>query len=208
MRRPKNIILSVLLSFFGFSAQAYLTLGESAELVRKGELRVGALAQFNTGNGSGANVAATLDSAISDSSSTRFYMGLGDTDFFVGGAAKWIPIPDYEKQPAMGVRLGAIYGREGSENLITVRADPMLSKKWETERGLFIPYAAVPIMVTSYKSSSTTAMQFTVGTEYQTTDLPDYQFGGEFAMNAKDSFSYIAFYATMNMDSVKGLKRR
>ena len=65
------------------AAFAFLTVGESAEVVPTNVYRLGAGAQMRLSNGSGANVVGSFDMAANEEASYRLQMGFGETDFFV-----------------------------------------------------------------------------------------------------------------------------
>jgi hypothetical protein len=193
--------------FFNTSfAFAFLTVGESAEVVPMNIYRLGGGAQMRLSNGSGANIVGGFDMAASEEASYRLQMGFGETDFFVGGAYKWVPIPDYAKQPAVGLRFGGVFARMKTVNYTALRFDPIASKKFSTDYGLLIPYAAVPINLAFFESKNELQFQIAGGAEYKPHDLKEWNFGAELGINAKNSFSYILFTASYLLDEVKSRK--
>lgn len=188
--------------------KAYFTTGESGEIQSKGIHKVGFLPQLRISNGSGMNLTGFFDSALNESSSVRVHLGTGETDFYTGISYKWIPIPDYEKQPALGFKFEGIYGREASENITALRVHPLISKVMATDVGTFVPYGSLPVSLVNTKSSSDTAVQIVVGTEYSTSDYPNLGFGGEFGLNGSKAFSYIAGFITYQFEDSKGLQFR
>lgn len=199
----------VLSQLFSFAAQAYMEVGESAEIQPQGKFKAGFIPQFKLSDGSGMNFSGFFDSGLSEATSFRLHLGGGDLDFFGGGSFKWVPIPDYDKQPAIGGKVEAIYGREGSESLATFRVMPLISKKFSTDHGEFVPYGAFPISLTTYKGSSDTQLHLVGGTEWRHPNTPNMEFGAELGLNANKSFSYLSFLVTLLMDdSVKVRGRR
>ncbi len=196
------LVFAVIGSFSSVS-MAYLTVGESAEIQSAHINKAGLEPQIRLSDGGGLNLTGFFDRVLSESSSFRAHVGVGDTDFYTGASLKYIPFPDVDQQPAMGGRVGAIFGREGSENFYTFRFEPLVSKKFDSPHGLFTPYGSIPIMFTNYKSKTETQVQLTGGVEYSTPELPKLLFSGELGMNMKDSISYIAASVTMYLDDLK-----
>jgi hypothetical protein len=204
IKNPMTALLAVLFTtvFVGSQAFAVLEVGESGEVTGQGMNRVGLVPQVKTSNGGGANISAFFDSGLNDSTSARLWAGTGDTDFDLGGSLKWVPIPDYENQPALGLRGSAFYLRDGSVSSSVLRVEPLISKKFDVDIGELTPYASLPLMVQTRDSSSTTEMQLTVGSEYVHPDVKKLRFGAELGFDLKDSFSYIAAYVSIALDDL------
>ncbi|WP_413287784.1 hypothetical protein [Bdellovibrio sp. HCB337] len=187
------------------SAMAYLTISESAEIPAATNYQLGFEPQFLTNEGGGANATVFFDAPMSDSTSTRLWLGAGVIDFNVGATFKYVPFPDVDNQPGIGFRGGAFYARNSSENVLTLQVAPIFSKKVDTENGLFIPYAAVALDFTSTKEKNFTGSQIMFGTEYKTPEIPKMFFGLEAGFELNDSYSYISGTVTFPFDSSKGL---
>lgn len=183
---------------------AYLSLGESGELIPAGTYQVGAAPQLVTNDDGGFNISAFLDAAWTDSLSSRFLLGAGEIDFFVSGSAKYIPFPDVARQPAMGIKLSLWYAREGSSNINTIQLAPLISKKYQTEYGLIVPYAAYGISNYTVSGHSKTGDQFFIGSDWKSPDLENVNFTGEIAWSLKDSTSSISVFASLPFDDKKG----
>lgn len=183
---------------------SYLSLGESGEILPEGSFQVGAAPQFLTNNDGGFNIGAFLDAAWTDSLSSRFILGAGEVDFYVSGSAKYIPFPDVDKQPAMGLKLSLWYAREGSENINTIHLAPMVSKKYQNDYGLFVPYAAYGISNYSIDGDSKTGDQFFIGSDWKTPDLENVNMTFEGAFSLKDSTSSLSFFISVPFDDKKG----
>lgn len=186
------------------SQASYLSLGESGELIPVGTYQFGAAPQFITNGDGGFNIAAFLDTAWTDSFGSRFMLGAGEVDFYVSASGKFIPFPDVARQPAMGIKLNFWYAREGSININTVQIAPMLSKKYDSDYGLFIPYAAYGISNSSLDGDSSTGEQFFVGTDWKSPQLEQVNMTFELATSLKDSTSSISFFASLPFDDKKG----
>ncbi len=193
-------ILTLILTAAALPAWAFLTVQESGEITPKGKYKLGAEPQYRTTNGSGFNFSGFFDMPFSDETSIRGTVGTGETDFVAGTSLKWIPVPDYGSQPAIGGKLGAYYWREASENFSTVRIEPLISKKFSTTAGNFNPYAALPVMFNNGKDYNKTTMQVAFGSEYTHSEADNMTFGLEAGLDAKDSFAYVSGYVTIYLD--------
>lgn len=201
----KTILLLTL--FCSFSFAGYITLGETGEMVPEGSFQVGAAPQLITNGDGGFNIAAFLDAAWTDSFSSRFVLGAGEVDFYISGSAKYIPFPDVAKQPAMGIKVSFWYAREGSANINTIHLAPMVSKKYQTKHGLFVPYAAYGISNYSVNSDSKTGEQFFIGSEWKNPDFDNVNLVFEGAMSLKESTSSISVFASVPFDDKKGFAK-
>lgn len=204
-----TIGLLLKLTFLSSNSHAgYLSLGESGEIIPEGSFQVGVAPQFITNNDGGFNIAAFLDAAWTDSFSSRFILGAGEVDFYVSGSAKYIPFPDVAKQPAMGLKLSLWYAREGSENVNTIHLAPMVSKQYQSDYGLLIPYAAYGISNYSIDGDSKTGDQFFIGTDWKNPDFENMNLTFESAFSLKDSTSSISVFVSVPFDDKKGFGAR
>lgn len=182
------------------SAHAFMSTQESNEITPKGKFKLGFEPQVRTSNGTGTNFSGFFDTGINEQMSARAYVGSGDTDFALGGSLKWVPIPDYERQPAIGGKFSLINWREKSESFFTFRIEPIVSKKLSTEIGTFIPYASLPVMFNTGNDYNKTTAQVAFGSEFLHPEADNMTFGAELGFDAKDSFSYISGYVTIFLD--------
>lgn len=185
---------------FSSPTLAFMTVQESNEITPIGKYKLGFEPQAKTSNGNGANFTTFLDAPINDEFSTRVHLGAGDRDYYVGGSLKWVPIPDYDKQPAIGGKLSVIASREVADGYFTFTAAPIVSKKFPTDIGVFIPYASVPVSSTSGASDTVTNLQLAVGSEYLHNKADNMTFGAELGFDLKDTFSYASAYVTIYLD--------
>jgi hypothetical protein len=196
------LLASALLSS---SAFAYLTISESTEIPLAANYQIGFEPQFLTNHGGGVNASGFFDAPFNDSTVGRLWLGAGAIDFNMGASVKYVPFPDVENQPGIGFRAGGFFARKGDSNLMTLQLAPIFSKKVQTENGLFIPYAAIALDITSTKERNFTGSQMVLGTEYKTPDIPTMYFGAEVGLDLNESYSYISGTVTFPFDSSKGL---
>ena len=199
------ISLSLISGLFFSTAQAgYLSLGESGEILPESTFQFGVAPQVITNGDGGFNIAVFLDAAWTDSLSSRFMLGAGEVDFYISGSAKYIPFPDVDRQPAIGLKLSLWYARDGAANINTLQLAPMVSKKYQTSHGLFVPYAAYGISNYSVAGNSKTGDQFFIGSDWKNPDFDNINLTGEVAMSLKDSTSSVSVFVSVPFDDKKG----
>lgn len=184
-----GLLLTTLLTA---QASAFLTTNESGELTTPGTFRIGAEPQLRISDGSGGNVGFFVDSGVNDEWSWRAQLGTGDTEFWGTASAKWVPIPDLDSQPAIGLRPEVTFGRDENESFSVFRVSPIVSKKIDTEIGKLTPYLALPIGVFAWRGKSDTISQIVIGSEGKFEEMPTLLFSAELGMNMSKTFSYIS----------------
>jgi len=204
MNLSKSLFFTLLTFTSSLTWAGYLSLGESGEMPAK-EYQIGVAPQIALNNDEGLNAAVFLDKAWDESTSSRFMLGAGEVDFYGSGSVKFVPFPDFERQPAIGFKAALWHARIGDENVTTVQLAPLVSKKYETsEYGLLIPYAAYGISFYEYEGDSTTGEQFFIGTDWRSPQIENINFTAEWAVSLKDSTSALTFLATIPFDSKSG----
>ena len=201
MNFAKYLVLGLFLSS---NAHAYLSLAESGELAPVGKYQVGIEPQILTNKNGGANVNVFLDTTLNDATSARVSMGAGSVDFNAFASVKWMPFPDVDNQPAMGLRVGAGLARDEDENLLHVQIAPLVSKKVDTEYGMTVPYLAVPFTLVNAKDDNFMASNLVIGSEFKPNQWQGVTVGAEIGAELNKSYSYISIFATFPFDSQKG----
>lgn len=196
-----------LTAFMASSAHAYLSIAESGEILPMNKYQAGVIPQVLLNRGGGANVDAFFDMPINESTSARISLGAGAIDFSTFASVKFVPFPDIDNQPAIGVRVGLGVTRESDENWTLGQVAPLVSKKVSTDNGLFVPYAAIPFQFVSMKRENVTSAQFVVGSEWVYPETPDVRYGGEVGIEMNKSYSYVSIFVTLPFDSSKGIGR-
>jgi len=203
-----KIIFSVLwlVVFWGNlpKADAFAPVLESGELVKASHYQVGLNPAIYTQSGGGIQMNIFLDGHLGEGLSYRALMGTGTYDFLGQGTVKYVPFPDVDHQPAIGIRGGFFLARKDSVNSFGIEVTPLVSKMLRTNEGPIVPYVAVPLRWVSAKTNfvSTTAA---FGCEWFPASIQDYYFTGEIGLELKDSSSYLAVGATLPFDKLKGL---
>lgn len=206
LKRPITKILIIFISAFLLSQTsfAYLSLSETAELIKKDNYRVGFAPQLLLGNGSGSNIGAFFDMPVEEDTNSRFTIGGGNTDFWTSASVKWVPYPDYEKQPAMGLRGSITYARDENLNFYNFQVTPIISKIVDTQWGRMNPYVGLPITMV-YSSENRTLMQFVVGSEW--IQRKDFQIGAELDLNLSNTTSAMTLHFNFPFDGTTGFRQ-
>lgn len=203
--RKTLILFSLLISL---PASALLEVAESNEILPVGHYRLGGLLQLKTSSGGGANVSGFFDYPINEEMGARALFGTGDTDFYAGGSFKWVPYPDFDEQPAVGGKVEGIIGRKGDDSLTHIRIAPIVSKRFTTSHGDFVPYGSIPVGINNFRSTTDTSVFIVGGTEYYHPEMNRWSFGGELGFNATKAFSYVSAYVTYSFDELPKFQRR
>ena len=201
----KGVLLGALLTV-GSTSFGYYTTMDNGEIIKKGQYRIVAEPNVVFNDLQGLNMVAKFDMGFNESSNFRGVLGAGAVGFQTGLLYKWIPIPDFEDQPAIGLLGGFIYARNAGISYLNLRLHPLVSKKFETENGIVIPYVAFPFGVTTSEGKATYPLQLTVGSEWQPTSFKNISFMGEVGIDLHESYSYIAVAGLLRFDEEQGLK--
>ncbi len=185
-------------------AKAYLSLAESGELIPKHGYQLGLETQALTNLNSGLNLNLLLDAPVNDSTTARLELGGGSIDFNAFASLKWMPFPDVDNQPAMGLRFGAGFARDENQNFVQAQVSPLISKKYEIEYGMTVPYFALPFTLINNKDETFIATNVTVGSEFQHREWKTFTVGGEIGLDLNKSWSYVSLFAKFPFESSKG----
>ena len=180
---------------FGANAFGYQSLIATGDMLTPGEYAASLETQFVTQNNSGANLVGRFDGAYNRDLNYRAEVGFGSTDFHMGGLVKWVPYPDVEKQPAIGLMGGIGYAQYEDNTEISIKVYPLISKRFIIDIGEIVPYASLPVGISSYDGETFVPVQLTGGAELKTLYFKDLTFFAEIGFNLSNSFSYISFAA-------------
>lgn len=200
----KNLVL--LLLTFSSPAFGYNETLQTGEILPTQQYNVNLSTQFITDHDSGANFTGRVETGLNEEYGLGAHLGVGTTDFLVGTYVKWVPIPDYEDQPAMGLTAGINFARIDGFNELSVRTHPFISKMYATELGNFTPFASLPIGIRSFNGETTFPIQFALGTEFEPHQLEHIRFMGEIGFNIHKAFTYIVLSATFEIDEENGIQ--
>lgn len=181
---------------FSFSSHAFYTVHESGDLLKPDQMQASGELQLITNHDDGVDIVGRFDKGLDDEKNLRFEAGTGTTDFFFGGYLKWVPYPDFEKQPAIGFDFGAHYAHYEKNNELSLRVIPFISKRFESSlQGDFTPYASLPLGLGTYDDKSITAVQIVIGTRYHHPDFVHCDFSAELGIKLNDAPTYFSISA-------------
>jgi hypothetical protein len=203
----RRILISIaLLAFTTPAYAAYYGLLDNGEVLPQGRYKLTGDAQVLTDNG-GLNVGGTFDMGMNDEFGLRALLGFGKIDFYAGAMVKWMPIPDVDRQPAMGMNIGLVYGNDGDYSDLSFRFEPMLSKKITIESTVLTPYAAVPVSMRMRNADNDridddtkATFQLVVGSQLQIEQWKNLQFMAEIGIDLDNAPGYIAGAAVFYFD--------
>lgn len=204
----RSQLLLVLLGLFAHAqAHAYYSTMDTGDLLERDNYKLGIETQFITDSPSGMNVVGRFDSFFSSDSNVRAIMGFGSTDFQLGGYYKWVPIPDIDNQPAIGLLAGVLYATDQGINELSLRFHPLISKKYGLEMGGDItPYASIPFGIRSVDGTTDVPVQFEMGAQLKTAKFEKVLFVGEVGFDISKAFTYISIGATLQFDEYNGIE--
>lgn len=207
VKKPFIQIVAVFVAAFllAETGNSFTSINETGELISDGTYRIGVAPQLLLSSGGGSNVGVFFDMYADEDINARFTLGSGDTDFWTSASAKWIPYPDYQKQPAIGLKATYIYARENSLNSNIIQVTPIVSKKMDSKFGPIVPYAGLPVNLTFANSTSTTSTQLAIGTEWH--KHSDFQIGVEFDLNLSKSNTALSLYLNYPFGESTGFRK-
>lgn len=209
MRHISVSITLASIAAFMISVQAhaaYYGVLDNGEVQPAGQYKVTTDVQALTKNG-GLNLGGTFDMGFNDEFGLRALLGFGKTDFFAGAMFKWMPIPDLENQPAIGVNLGVVYANDEDIRDMSFRAEPLVSKRLTVEQTVITPYAALPVSVrvrdtnsVAVKEETRMAFQLVIGSQLQIEAYKNLQFIAEIGLDLDQSPGYVSMGAVWYFD--------
>ncbi len=199
----KKIFLIIL--FISFRSQSYLSINESAEILPENNFNLGFSPQAFLSNGNGFDASVFADMHLFENTDGRITIGGGTIDFWAQASLKWVPFPDVDNQPAMGIRSAVSYVRDENANFTQIQVAPLFSKKSSTSKHDMIPYVALPITYILEKNNSVVATQATLGAIWFPWNTA--QIGGEFNLNLKNSVSSASVFMNFPFEGTTGYKK-
>ncbi len=198
----KTLPFCALLLLYGIllppSVQAYFSTFDTGYILPKNTYKLGLATQL----GDSSNFTSRFDYPINKSSSLRALLGTGDFILHTGVQWKWVPISDYDTQPAIGLITGIIYGRKLGINTWTVQTHPFISKKYESSKGFTTtPYLATPIGLAFSQNTVETPLHVVLGSEWKLARFKKVKFLSEFGFRLDESATYFSIGTTIEWDS-------
>ncbi len=145
----------------------------------------------------GVGVMGHMEIPFSESSSWKVGLGRGtDINLQVDGSWKWIPIPDYENQPAVGLLSGVTYIHcpcPNSPSAFGLYTHPIVSKKIRANFGTFNTYTG-PLLGFMFNDNDTWyPIRLTLGSELIVDSMKNLGFTLEGSLNLNNSTNSVAF---------------
>ena len=183
---------------------AYLSVMDTADLLDKDNYNLTIEGQLIAEDDSGVNLNAKIETSLMDEFSVNAEAGFGHIDFYGGVGLKWAPIPDLGSQPAMSIAGGIYYAVFEGENQLIVRAEPIISKKYDTHYGVFTPYASLPLNFTTFDNETNFATQLVIGTHFEERSISNFTFFGEIGFDISEAINYFSVGMLFKIDKQYG----
>lgn len=206
MHQFKSLLISVtLISLLGSNAFAYYEVMDTGDILPTQNRAVMTQAQMAFGSNLKSNVVGSYDWPLDDSSQIRTFIGLGET-FHIGGSYKWMPVPDYQKQPAMGVIFSGHFAQPSSSSEFALSAAGMFSKYVQTQKlGTHNLYVSPKLSLQFYDGNSNLPLQLVGGTQFDLKQFKNAKINAEIGFNLSKSFNYIAVGFVVEYNEFDGL---
>ena len=188
-------IFILLFLFIGNMAFAgiYSTL-QTGEVVEEGDYKGYLSAQLINNR---LGVTGHLEVPFSINSSLQFGANKGRGFLTIDASWKWIPIPDYEKQPAIGGLFGLSYIRYSSDSSssgFATYVHPLISKKITFSSGTLIGYTGLLVGVLFREGMDTIyPIRWAVGSEMSFDQLEKWSFILELDLRLRHTYNAISF---------------
>ena len=195
-----SIIVTLLITIFHLKAQSYGTHLNSSKILKADEYDISSFSQFFSDDRRGLFFASMVDLPFNSETNWRFYAGTGSFNYAFGTQLKWVPIRQIRKNYfSLGATFGISYGRDDGTELLLTRTTAFISREFDWEMGLFEPYFALPFGSAFVDSKSKFHSQATIGAHFKFDDLKYMRFSIEGGFNIKNSQSYLALMATIQL---------
>lgn len=188
--RLNQLIFMLLTGFMAAPGYAYLSIMESGEPVQAGDYHIGFAPQFVTDVDGASNAVFNLRTQINSGQDLSLQVGSGHTRIWSTLASRWVPIPDVQSQPAIGIRYDITLAQQHNLSNGVLRLAPFISKRFRTEAGHLEPYAYLPMGISINNDQTQHLSSLTIGTQLQVEDLRPIYFYVESGINLKGTHSY------------------
>jgi hypothetical protein len=207
----RHILISLLAFLVSSPAwAAYYGVLDNGEVLGEGKYKLTTDVQALTKNG-GLNLGAMGEMGFQEDFGVKALIGFGKTDFYGGAMFKWMPIPDLENQPAIGVNLGVIYANDEDVRDLSFRAEPMVSKRLSVDETVFTPYVSLPVSVRvrntddpAIEEETRMTFQLVLGSQLQIAAYKNLQFIAEIGLDLDQAPGYVSMGAVWYFDRENG----
>lgn len=189
----KKVILFLALLTWAPTSFAYQSLLTTGDLLEPDQFQIMGYIESIFDELDGVNVNARGTYGLNDEMQIDMEVGIGDLDIMLGGFLKWVPIPDYDKQPAIGVRAGVSYINTDAYSQTSISAMPFVSKGIpDTPHGKFTPYLGLPLAWNSNKNDDYFSARIVLGTEWTPAQQQDVHVVTELGLDLSKSFNSLS----------------
>jgi hypothetical protein len=192
-------MLLLLLASLQFS-HAYLGFLTDGDILAEDKFRTGAEFQGVLSENEGINVAGHFDLGLNESTELLLEAGIGEIDVFGSLQFKYVPFPDYEKQPAIGFIFGTTFASEESDTETMMNIKAFLSKQFATDIGEMTPYSALALNLALSDNNNMDPIHFIIGSKYKHPNWENNYLFAELGIDISDAFNYVAVYWTYEFD--------
>jgi hypothetical protein len=176
-----------------------MTFMQTGDIPQEGHHFLSGHLQFAANGINGVNLTGRGESRLTADSSVFASVGIGTgVNFHAGGGYKWVPYPDFAKQPAVGSTFSVWYGTINGVSDVSLRISPFVSKKFDLEFGSTNAYISIPFGITSHQNETVNPINLVLGGQFDTLKVKDVQFIGEIGINLHHAFNYFTVGATYN----------
>ena len=191
MKIMRNLL--ILFSFLlSLSSHAYFSLMDTGDILAKDQYTFTGESQLVTSGEKGLNFRGHIDQGFDESSQFRFTLGTGVNSYQAGLLYKWVPIPDFEDQPAVGFVTGLVMSEFDSETVLALQFKALISKNFVIEQGYISPYGGLNLAIEMTNALDGSPAQLVLGSRYQADHWKRTFIMGEFGFEIADSFSYLS----------------
>ena len=197
----RSLIILATLFFTASPSLAFFSLMDTGQLKKVGENRVLGEGQILFDAPEGFNLNARFATGLDDESEVQFEGGVGSVDYYVGAFWKWIPFPDTDDQPAIGLRAGVTFADFNNISVYGFNVTPLVSKLIDTSFGEISPYGGLEMGLQNSVNDTNFTMQAVAGVQWAPNrwdfpNLTDFNFLLEYGVEVNDSFNYLSFGAS------------
>lgn len=193
----RSSLLIVSLFLYAHSSFSYFSLMDTGEVKKEGSHRVLGEAQVLFDEPKGLNINGRFATGIREDAEIQFEAGVGSVDYYLGAFYKWVPFPDTDEQPAIGVRGGLTFAEVANYSTYGFNVTPLVSKAIGSGVGNFTPYTGLQMGLQKNTYETFFSMQLAVGVEWSPSDwdfqsISNFNFLLEFGFAVDDSFDYMS----------------
>lgn len=194
-------ILSQLLT--SFPTFGHWVILESGEPTSPQQLELGIAPMITLNNRPGGNGLVWGKLGLEDGKEILLQVGGGQIDhwFLLGG--RWVPIPDFDQQPSLGLRFDATLSRDDGISYGVVRLCPFVSKLFRAESGALEPYLYLPIGFQIQEGGYKNPFQLVAGSQLIIEDLRPVRLYMEVGFNLRDSPTFISVGVTSEFNLMR-----